>query len=257
MGAEIFLSHKPLRIISLVPSQTELLADWDLGESVVGITKFCIHPHAWFQTKSRVGGTKKLNFKAIASLQPDLIIGNKEENSKSDVEYLKTQYPVWMSDINNLVDCIDMMLKLGHLLDCIDKAKKTVKDLEISFNATHTSTCINLKVAYFIWKEPYMVAARNTFIDEMIRLAGFTNVFESFDRYPEISEDLLQQLKPDLIFLSSEPYPFGNQHKTFFEKLCPWAKVEIVDGELFSWYGSRLLKSAQYFEGLRQKFTKS
>ncbi len=256
MGAELYLAQTPKRIISLVPSQTELLADWGLEDSVVGITKFCIHPADWFQSKTRVGGTKKLNFKVIASLEPDLIIGNKEENSKSDIEYLKAHYPVWMSDINNLEDCYKMMQLLGELLDCDYKAKNTVENLKNSFSKT-ANPCSNAKtlnVAYFIWQEPYMVAAADTFINEMIGKAGFNNVFESYKRYPEISIELLQQLKPDLIFLSSEPYPFGEQQRQFFEKICPWAKVEIVDGELFSWYGSRLLKSAAYFEELGQKF---
>jgi ABC-type Fe3+-hydroxamate transport system substrate-binding protein len=256
MGAELYLAQKPKRIISLVPSQTELMADWGLEDAVVGITKFCIHPSDWFQSKTRVGGTKKLNFKVIASLEPDLIIGNKEENSKSDIEYLKAHYPVWMSDINNLEDCYEMMQLLGELLDCGDKAKNTVEKLKISFSKNGNPNCSPeiLKVAYFIWQDPYMVAAADTFIDEMICKAGFSNVFENYKRYPEISTELLQQLMPDLIFLSSEPFPFGEQHRQFFQKMCPWAKVEIVDGELFSWYGSRLLKSAAYFEALRQKF---
>jgi len=258
MGAELVLSQKPKRIISLVPSQTELLADWNLCDSVVGITKFCIHPSDWFQSKTRVGGTKKLNFDVIDSLKPDLIIGNKEENSKSDIEYLKTRFPVWMSDINKLEDCYEMMLLLGELLDCSEKAKNMVENLQSSFSKTFLSNLGRepLEVAYFIWKEPYMVAAAGTFINEMISLAGFSNLFKSYKRYPEINPEILRKLNPDLIFLSSEPYPFGEQHKAFFEEHCPWAKVEIVDGELFSWYGSRLLKSDAYFEGLRKKFYK-
>jgi len=258
MGAELFLRHSPKRIISLVPSQTELLADWGLEDSVVGITKFCIHPSEWFQTKTRVGGTKKLNFDTIKALKPDLIIGNKEENSKADIEFLKLHYPVWMSDINNLDDCYAMIQQLGTLLDLSDKAMALIQSLKTSFDEIEIkNTAIKpLKVAYFIWQDPFMVAASNTFIDEMLKLAGFKNSFESYNRYPEINIDLLQQQKPDLIFLSSEPYPFNEKHKQNFESICPWAKVEIVDGELFSWYGSRLLKSAAYFSELQQKFSK-
>jgi ABC-type hemin transport system substrate-binding protein len=112
------------------------------------------------------------------------------------------------------------------------------------------------RVAYFIWQEPYMVAASDTFIDEMLKVAGFRNVFESFSRYPEIDMELLVKLNPDLIFLSSEPYPFKEKHLAFFKQICSGAEVLIVDGELFSWYGSRLLKSADYFMELQSKFSK-
>ena len=134
MGNLLRLNHPPQRIISIVPSQTELLADWGLDESVLGITKFCIHPSNWFDSKTKVGGTKKINLEAIKALNPDLIIGNKEENSKTDIELLQENYPVWMSDINNLDDCFDMMLGLGKILGCMGKAEKTVDSLKLSFN---------------------------------------------------------------------------------------------------------------------------
>jgi ABC-type Fe3+-hydroxamate transport system substrate-binding protein len=101
-----------------------------------------------------------------------------------------------------------------------------------------------------------MVAASDTFINEMLKVAGFQNVFENYSRYPEIDLELLKKLRPDLVFLSSEPFPFKEKHVEYFETICPWAKVEIVDGELFSWYGSRLLKSAEYFLELQTKFSK-
>jgi ABC-type Fe3+-hydroxamate transport system substrate-binding protein len=257
MGNLLRLNHPPQRIISIVPSQTELLADWGLDESVVGITKFCIHPSNWFDSKTKVGGTKKINLEAIKALNPDLIIGNKEENSKTDIELLQENYPVWMSDINNLDDCFDMILGLGKILGCLEKAEKTVDSLKHSFNqlAPKIPEITGLKVAYFIWQEPFMVAASGTFINEMLKIAGYKNVFESYNRYPEINMELLNALKPDLIFLSSEPYPFKEKHVKYFEEKCPWAKVIIVDGELFSWYGSRLLKSAEYFLQLQNEFS--
>jgi ABC-type Fe3+-hydroxamate transport system substrate-binding protein len=257
MGNLLRLNHPPKRIISIVPSQTELLADWGLDESVVGITKFCIHPSNWFESKIRVGGTKKLNIDLIKSLQPDLIIGNKEENTKEDIKLLQENYPVWMSDINNIDDAYEMMLGLGKILGCLEKAEKTVEGLKLSFNElTHKiSDIAPLKVAYFIWQEPFMVAASGTFINEMLKIAGYKNVFESYKRYPEIDIELLISLKPDLIFLSSEPYPFKEKQVKYFQEKCPWAQVVIVDGELFSWYGSRMLKSAEYFLHLKNEFS--
>jgi ABC-type Fe3+-hydroxamate transport system substrate-binding protein len=258
MGAEIHLHERPLRIISLVPSQTELLSYWGLEDRIVGITKFCIHPKNCFETKAKVGGTKKVNFEAIKALNPDLIIGNKEENAKSDIEYLQKHYPVWMSDINSLEDCYVMMQKLGELLECSDKAAEMILSMKGSFSnlKAEKSAAEAPRVAYFIWQEPYMVAASDTFIDEMLKVAGFRNVFESFSRYPEIDMELLVKLNPDLIFLSSEPYPFKEKHLAFFKQICPRAELTIVDGELFSWYGSRLLKSADYFMELQLKFSK-
>src|ERR1700741_3198050 len=103
-GRKISIPQIPQRIISLVPSQTELLFDLGLDKEVVGITKFCVHPPEWFQTKTRVGGTKQLKIDLIKQLQPDLIIANKEENVKEQIEELEKHFPVWISDVNNLED---------------------------------------------------------------------------------------------------------------------------------------------------------
>jgi ABC-type Fe3+-hydroxamate transport system substrate-binding protein len=256
MGNLVTLTKKPKRIISLVPSQTELLAHWGLDEDVIGITKFCIHPDNWFKNKTRVGGTKKLNYEVIESLKPDLIIGNLEENERSDIEYLQERYPVWMSDIKNLEDCYDMMQSLGKILEREKEADILVADLKDRFNhlkADLPDAC-NMKVAYFIWQEPLMVAAGDTFIDEMLKISGFCNVFSAYKRYPEICTGDLQSLAPDAIFLSSEPYPFGEKHIEHFKRLCPNSKVIVVDGELFSWYGSRLLHAPEYFKNLQSFF---
>ena len=100
-GQIVFIKDGPQRIISLVPSQTELLADLGLDQEVIGITKFCVHPNHWLKTKTRVGGTKQLDIELIRSLKPDLIIGNKEENVREQVEELRTEFPTWISDVNS------------------------------------------------------------------------------------------------------------------------------------------------------------
>ena len=114
LGKQISISFPPKRIISLVPSQTELLADLGLEDRIVGITKFCIHPEPWQKTKTIVGGTKKFRFDVIDSLKPDLIIGNKEENYQGGIEQLKSQYPVWMSDIVTLKDAFAMIREINY-----------------------------------------------------------------------------------------------------------------------------------------------
>jgi ABC-type Fe3+-hydroxamate transport system substrate-binding protein len=252
MGQVLELASTPKRIVSIVPSQTELLAHWGQEDKIVGITKFCIHPESCFKNKTKVGGTKKLNMSVIEALQPDLIIGNMEENEQEDIEYLKSKFPVWMSNIKNLVDCYKMMSALGELLDCRAESEKMIRTMkhEFSLLSAYLPDAGKKKVAYFIWQEPLMVAAGDTFIHEMLKIAGYCNVFSGHQRYPQIQPSELQAAEPDLIFLSSEPYPFGEKHIAYFNHLCPDVRTVVVDGELFSWYGSRLLAAPEYFKNL-------
>lgn len=245
-------NYPPQRIISLVPSQTELLHYLGLEPEVVGLTKFCIHPDHWFRSKTRIGGTKNLHFDRIRALQPDLIIGNKEENDQNQINELMREFPVWMSDINCLKDAYSMIQAIGSLTNTTPKANQLIDTLTKRFTSLKAPEK-KLKVAYFIWRNPYMVAAANTFIHEMIEAAGFQNAFHDRTRYPEISLEELQTKQADLIFLSSEPYPFKARHFDEFKPFCQQAVIKIVDGELFSWYGSRLLYSASYFEELRKE----
>ncbi|MBF9143349.1 ABC transporter substrate-binding protein [Hymenobacter sp. BT439] len=251
MGRRVAVPFPPQRIVSLVPSQTELLFDLGLGEKVVGVTKFCIHP-AEARTKATViGGTKNFDFEKIAALKPDLIIGNKEENYQAGIEQLAADYPVWLSDISNLSEALDMIRRVGFIAGAREKAAALAAEIEVSFAALKAPTADALvSAAYFIWRKPYMVAATGTFIDDLLLRAGFRNAFAGQTRYPEISAEQLAAAAPQRIMLSSEPYPFGEKHVAEFQAICPAAKIEIVDGELFSWYGSRLRKSAAYFSHL-------
>ena len=240
----------PQRIISLVPSQTELLFDLGLADKIVGVTKFCTHP-AEARTKAAViGGTKNFDFEKIATLRPDLIIGNKEENYQSGIEQLTLKYPVWLSDVSSLTEALDMIRRVGFITGVKEKAEALAVEITASFSALASPQAIT-SAAYFIWRKPYMVAATGTFIDDLLRRAGFRNVFAQLNRYPVVTAELLAAAAPQRILLSSEPYPFGAKHLAEFQTICPAAKIEIVDGELFSWYGSRLLKSAAYFSQLR------
>ncbi len=253
LGRQVLIPKLPSRVISLVPSQTEYLAYLGLEKEVLGITKFCVHPNSWFRSKARVGGTKQVDFKKIETLQPDLIIANKEENQREQIEQLAAQYPVWISDIYNLADAYTMMLDLGAIFSKTQKAKTLVEQLESDFQSLKPLEG-KKSAAYFIWKNPYMVAAKDTFIHHMIEVAGFENVFSNKMRYPAIELADLAQKSPDFILLSSEPFPFNKQHFEPFQKNCPNAKIIVVDGELFSWYGSRLRYTSNYFEELRTKF---
>lgn len=250
MGRRVEVPNLPLRIISLVPSQTELLYDLGLGGSIVGLTKFCIHPQNWRSEKTIVGGTKQYHFDRIESLQPDLIIGNKEENEKGAIEKLGLQYPVWMSDIATLNDALLMIRQIGDLVNKASEAKTIADDIQKSFTRLERSVS-KASALYLIWKNPYMAAGRDTFIDEMMRYAGFENCIAE-SRYPNLTLAEIKELNPQSILLSSEPYPFKQEHIAELMKVLPDAEIQLVDGELFSWYGSRLLKSADYFATLRK-----
>jgi ABC-type Fe3+-hydroxamate transport system substrate-binding protein len=246
LGRTIHLNGFPKKIISLVPSQSELLWDLGLQKELVGITKFCIHPEEMFQTVSRVGGTKNIDHAKVEKLNPDLIIANKEENTKEDIDALTENYNVWISDINNLSDAKKMIAEIGRITDKQNEANLILD--KISFPPTNKE---RKKIIYLIWNEPMMCAGKNTFIDEMIHLAGFENCITA-NRYPEITFEEIQKIKPDYLFLSTEPFPFGEKHVGLFDQKIKPVKSVLVDGEMFSWYGSRLILAKDYFCSLRE-----
>ncbi len=251
MGRPVSVSYPPRHIISLVPSQTELLFDLGLNEQIVGITKFCIHPAHGFKSVTKVGGTKSVNLQKIRELRPDLIIGNKEENEQGQMEDLMKEFPVWMSDISILDDALVMINQIGEITATSDRARELTSKIAEGFKSLTSSQRV-LRVAYFIWKDPYMLAGRDTFIDDILQRAGFDNI-STWSRYPQLTIDELKELQPDIIFLSSEPYPFKDVHVKEMERLCPNATTMVVDGEMFSWYGSRLLRTPGYIRTLSEK----
>lgn len=253
MGRQVELNPLPKRIISIVPSQTELLYDLGLEKEVVGITKFCIHPEAWFQGKTRVGGTKQLNLLKIAGLQPDLIIANKEENVQSQVEELALRFPVWVSDVNTLAEALAMIKQVGKLVGREERAIELATLIQEQFDHLSVHQSPAPKACYLIWKDPYMTVGGDTFIHDMLEHAGFSNLFAAASRYPEVTIDTLKERAPDVLLLSSEPYPFRQKHLEELAGQLPGTKIVLVDGEAFSWYGSRLLHSPSYFEQLRHQ----
>lgn len=247
LGREIRIPIEPKRIVSLVPSQTELLYELGLKERLVGQTIFCIHPQAHFKQAHKIGGTKKLRLEAIRRLQPDLIIGNKEENTQAQIETLMQEFPVWMSDIFSLQDALHMIRAVGDITGTGAKSEAIAADIETAFRSLPENRAE--RVLYLIWREPWMAAGKQTFIDEMIRAAGYSNALTT-PRYPELDATAIQHLQPDRIWLSSEPYPFTDKHIAELQEWLPNARIQLVDGELFSWYGSRLLHAPAYFASL-------
>ena len=242
----------PRRIISLVPSQTELLFDLGLEREVVGVTKFCVHPREWRKRKNIIGGTKHFHLDRIRSLKPDLIIGNKEENYREGIEELDKEFPVWMSDINTLADALQMIEQLSEITGFAEQGKRIIEEIEGGFNQLQPLNS-PISCLYLIWRNPFMGVGGNTFIDDMLGGCGFNNMLAVHGRYPELPEGEIKRLNPRLVLLSSEPYPFKEKHIHEIKKLCPEAEVLLVDGEMFSWYGSRLCQSFSYFQSLLQE----
>nr|WP_299556580.1 helical backbone metal receptor [Seonamhaeicola sp.] len=251
LNRNIYLKGIPKRIVSLVPSQTELLCDLGLESSIVGLTKFCVHP-GHIKSKSTIaGGTKQIHIDRVRALEPDIILCNKEENTKEIVELCETICPVHVSDIYTLSDSLELITQYGVIFNAVQKALaicEEIKNESESFKA-FVANKPELKAVYFIWKNPAMVAANHTFINHLLQLNKFDNFYNDRSRYPEISLEVNNEA--ELVLLSSEPFPFKEKHKKELKDFYPNAKIILADGEMFSWFGSRLTKAFQYFKALR------
>lgn len=242
MGRSISVPIYPKRIISLVPSITELLFDLGLGENVVGITKFCVHPFNELKNKTKVGGTKKLKLDIIRDLNPCLIIGNKEENVQEQIITLENDIPIWMSDCNSFDEALNLILSIGQICGKEQLSRNLVSKIQEAYVDLNVGK--GKSFIYFIWDEPKYIVGKCTFINSMLEKIGFENSCKSI-RYPEWKGE-----QADVIFLSSEPFPFKTEHIINFANLFPKSDIQIIDGEMCSWYGSRMLLAAKYFKNL-------
>ncbi len=247
------ISGTPCRIVSLVPSQTELLVDLGLKDDILGITKFCVHPKELRKEKKIVGGTKNVHFDRIKALEPDIILCNKEENTKEMVLELEKIAPVHVSNIENLDDSLELIRQYGEIFKVGAKASEIEEKIRIRFNdfQNFIQKKSFRRVAYMIWKKPWMAAGKGTFINYLLEINRFQNVFlEEESRYPEIKLSEMEEKDVQLLMLSSEPFPFKESHKEELKKELPGVDVILVDGEYFSWYGSRLINAFKYFKSL-------
>lgn len=250
------LNNTPKRIVSLVPSLTELLVDLGLEDAIVGVTKFCVHPNYLLKNKTIVGGTKTIKADKIKQLQPDFILCNKEENTEEIVNICREITTTYVSDIYTIADTLQLINKLGVIFDCEEKAKELILGIISKQNdfLEFVKDKKIIKAAYFIWKKPWMVAANDTFIQHLLELNKCENAFSKKERYPIIELSELSEIENlDVIFLSSEPFPFDEKHVLELQKVFTSTKIILVDGEFFSWYGSRLLYAFDYFKTLHQK----
>ena len=243
LGRELQMKQAPRRIVSLVPSITELLSYLELDDQIVGITKFCILPDHVYRSKPRIGGTKQVHYDQIDLLNPDLIIANKEENTAEIVEKLAEKYPVYVSDILNTEDALTMIEDLGLICNRKTKAEILVREIRTSFDeiiALHKHNT-KFKAAYLVWHNPIMVAGCNTYIDSILNLLHLENAFHYESRYPKIDIQKISEQDIDILILPSEPFPFKEKHRQYFKELLPDIKVILIHGEIFSWYGSYML----------------
>jgi len=256
IGREIIIETTPKRVVSLVPSQTELLCDLALENEVVGITRYCVHPYHLKSTKTIVGGTKKIDVERIKSLKPDFILCNKEENMYNFLPKLESIAPIYFSDVNTIEDSISLIKDLGKILNRRTESNNLIEKLNFKLNdfKSFIENQPVRKVAYFIWGKPYMVAANDTFINEMLKLNKFENIYAFMSRYPKVEIDAIRYNgDPDVIILSSEPFPFKDHHAFEIGSYTNRAATVFADGEMFSWFGSRMLKSFDYFKELHKR----
>ncbi|WP_053992142.1 ABC transporter substrate-binding protein [Mangrovimonas sp. TPBH4] len=251
----VVLHNTPRRIVSLVPSQTELLCDLGLKDCLVGVTKFCVHPENIREEVVVVGGTKQIHIDKIKALQPDIILCNKEENTLEIVRDCVGIAPVHISDVLGFSDCLELIGMYGEIFGLEIRATELKESLQAKLQdfKDFIEGRPRYRTAYFIWKSPWMVAANDSFINYVMGVQGFDNHFGHLSRYPEIQVDGTALEGVELILLSSEPYPFKVDDTNILKDIAPTAKILLVDGEMFSWYGSRLTRAFEYFKRLHQE----
>jgi len=256
LGREITLKNTPKRIVSLVPSQTELLYDLALENEIVGITKYCVHPFNLLPTRTVVGGTKKVDYEKIKALNPDFILCNKEENAYDMLPELEKIAPTYFSDVNSIQDAVDLILRLGTIFNRRTESDNLAHKIEYKLNdfKAFIEDKPVRKVAYFIWAKPWMVVGNDTFINEMLKLNKFENIYNDMSRYPKVEINKIRHDgDPDVVFLSSEPFKFTDDHAFEIATFTNRSITVFADGEMFSWFGSRMLLAFDYFKELHKK----
>jgi len=257
LGREISYSYPPKRIISTVPSISETLGDLNLELEVLGVTRFCVHPSHWKKEKTIIGGTKRLDFTRISNLNPDLLIGIKEENVKPQVDEIAAKFPYWIGDVNSFNDNYRLISDLGALCNREDEAESILKNTKKVIESLKNGLKRKAKVLYFIWRGPYMLAGNNTYINSFLEELGFENAAKKLHgRYPKTDVEQIKLLDFDFILLSSEPFPFNQLHAQELKVNFPDKTILFVDGEIFSYYGSRVSKEKEYLSAFISEVNK-
>jgi len=239
VGRAVTLDADPARLVSLVPSTTETLAALGLRERVVGRTRYCVRPRPWVDGVARVGGTKNPDLARVAALRPDLVVGNREENREEDLEALETLAPLWVAFPRDVDGALADLRAMARLVGAGEAGEALAARVEETRARARAAAGGGFRYAYLIWRRPYMTVNADTFVDAMLGEVGGTNAFGSrAERYPEVTRDELVEADPDVVLLSSEPFPFEARHAGELGPLAPRAR--LVDGQACSWHGARM-----------------
>ncbi len=246
---KVSLPQPPQRIVSLVPSTTESLFALGAGPRVVGVTRFCVHPADQLAGLVRVGGTKQVELDRIEALQPDLVLGNAEENTREIFDAVGARWPLFVAFPRTVDQALDDLLDLGRMLDLEDRAEAAVAGIRAARVAPPP---VRRRAVYLIWRDPWMAVSPDTFIAALLAEAGIDIIPLGDQRYPTVTPGQLAALDPDLVLLSSEPFPFKQRHADELAELSglPPDRLRLVDGELCSWHGTRLRAAFPYLAEL-------
>lgn len=251
-GVALALSHPPRRIVSLIPSTTELLCHLGLADALVGITVYCIEPRDVVTTKQKIGGEKNPDVAAIVALAPDLVITNVEENRREDVEALRAAgVPVWVVYPRSVDDTVRFIRELGAITDAAARADALADEIAALAASARAAGAQRTpaRVFYPIWRGPYMTINRDTYIHDVLRTVGAVNVFgERPERYPTVTLEEVAACRPDVIVLPDEPFRFRRVHVKEFEGMT--GRIHLMDGKLFSWHGPRLAEALRTLPAL-------
>ncbi len=247
VGTEHAVAGSDARIVSLVPSVTELLCDLGLASQLVGRTGFCIHPREVVRSIPKVGGTKDVKVDRIRELAPTHVVVNVDENTKETVGELARFVPsIVVTHPLAPEDNLGLYRLLGGIFDRPTETERLCDDFAAAFADLMVVTPPPERVLYLIWREPWMTVSRDTYISRTLALVGWETVpEEATTRYPELDPAAVAG-SVDRVLLSSEPYRFREKHLAEVEALVPGARVSLIDGEMTSWYGSRAIAGLRY-----------
>jgi ABC-type Fe3+-hydroxamate transport system substrate-binding protein len=286
LGRVVHIPYTPQRLVSLVPSMTEVLCSFARGQQVLGITDYCTEPAAAVATKTRVGGTKNPDIATILALHPDLVFAVAEENRRQDVEQLAAAgVPVYVFAPRTVRDGIDLLWRVADLVDCRTEVSAQIQLIEQEYAETVALVARRQRVRVFcpIWKDPYMTINADTYVHDVIHVCGGDNIFahrqrrfplaadlgqqpeataeryaEQDRRYPRITLEEMAALRPEVILLPDEPYAFSQADSADFMRFPEVPAVRdrrilLIDGKMVSWYGPRIGHSLRTLRTLLQR----
>ena len=252
------MSVPPVRIVSLVPSTTESVVTLVGASRLVACTRYCTHPAAALSHVRRIGGTKNPSLEEIVALEPDLVLGNSEENRQEDLDWLSSRVPVLVQSPVSVVQSAECLAELGEVLGATTEVAPIVARLGATMRRAQQPPPKALRVLYLIWRKPWMSVNQNTYIHDVLRLAGATNVTAVYeDRYPIVVPGDLREADVDVVLLPDEPWRFDAvQRQELSRSGCfGEATLQLCSGRDFCWHGvhaaTGLERSIALFESLR------